>query len=71
MKNFNFQLARVEANLNQILEDIPTGMAYFILKSKINELEKEYYKQVQKEYAEVVQQQQKDQKEKTETQTTE
>lgn len=71
MKNFNFQLARVEANLNQILEDIPIGMAYFILKSKINELEKEYYKQVQKEYAEVVQQQQKDQKEKTETQTTE
>ena len=52
MENFNLKLATVENNLTQILAGIPIGAAYFLLKTKVEELEKQYYKQVQKEYAE-------------------
>ena len=46
MENFNLKLATVENNLTQILAGIPIGAAYFLLKTKVEELEKQYYKQV-------------------------
>ena len=49
MENLNFKLAQMEARLNQILDGIPVGIAYFILKIKVNELEDAYYKQAKKE----------------------
>lgn len=57
MDNFNLQLATIETNLNKILNKIPAGIAYFILKSKVKEFEDIYYNQVEKEYAAVAQQQ--------------
>ena len=49
MENLNFKLAQMEIRLNQILDGIPVGIAYFILKTKVNELEDAYYKQAKKE----------------------
>ena len=49
MENLNFKLAQTEARLNQILDGIPVGIAYFILKTKTNELEEAYYQQAKKE----------------------
>lgn len=49
MESLNFKLAQTEARLNQILDGIPVGIAYFILKTKVNELEDAYYQQAKKE----------------------
>lgn len=58
MENLNFKLAQTEARLNQILDGIPVGIAYFILKTKVNELEEAYYQQAKKEMDAVAAQQQ-------------
>ena len=71
MENFNLQLAQVNANIDQILQSIPEGVAYFILKTKTREFEKKYNEQVQREYAALVQQQHQDQVEKVQGQVEE
>ena len=58
MENLNFKLAQTEAQLNQLLNGIPVGIAYFILKTKVNELEDAYYRQAKKEMDAVIAQQQ-------------
>lgn len=70
MENLNFKLAQTEARLNQILDGIPVGIAYFILKTKTNELEEAYYQQAKKEMDAVTAQQQPiDQTEEEQVQT--
>ena len=49
--NLNLKLVLLENNLTQILNDIPVGVAYFLLKTKVKELETQYYNQAQIEYA--------------------
>lgn len=66
MENFNLKLANIETGLNQLLNGIPVGMAYFILKTKVAELEQIYYTQVEKE-AEAVQQQHQTKSNKSQT----
>lgn len=61
MENFNFNLAKAEITIDQLLSGIPVGAAYFMLKTKLNEIEKLYYEQAQKEYADLVQKQPQDQ----------
>lgn len=51
MENFNLKLVTVENNLTQILAGVPVGAAYFLLKTKVRELETQYYNQAQIEYA--------------------
>ena len=58
MENLNFKLVQTEARLNQILDGIPVGIAYFILKTKVNELEEAYYQQAKIEMDAVAAQQQ-------------
>ena len=43
MDNTNLNIARADYALNEILSGIPVGAAYFLLKSKTQELETMYY----------------------------
>lgn len=61
MDNLNFKLANLEVQLDKLFNGLPVGVVYFILKSKLNEVESLYYEQAQKEYAAVVQKQPQDQ----------
>ena len=47
--NINYQMAKTEAFLQQILADLPVGVAYYILKTKTDELERLYYEQAQRQ----------------------
>ena len=61
MDNLNFKLANLETQLDKLFNGLPVGVVYFILKSKLSEVETLYYEQAQKEYAVVVQKQPQDQ----------
>lgn len=61
MDNLNFKLANLEVQLEKLFNGLPVGVVYFILKSKLSEVENLYYEQAQKEYAAVVQKQSQDQ----------
>jgi hypothetical protein len=50
-QNFNYKLAQAEALLQQILTDLPVGVAYYLLNAKTQELKKLYYEQAEREMA--------------------
>lgn len=58
MENLNLKIAQINTEINQILNGIPIGVAYLILKTKTKELEQIYYDQIEKEYDAVTAQQQ-------------
>lgn len=53
MNNINYQTLQAEALINRAITNIPAGLAYYILKAKTAEIQKLYYEQAQREYAEV------------------
>lgn len=53
MNNINYNIAKTQALLQQALIDLPVGVAYYILKSKTDELRELYYTQAQKEAQEI------------------
>lgn len=46
----NLDLFQVENQLNNLFNNIPAGTAYFMLKVKLDEIEKLYRESIQKEY---------------------
>ena len=56
MDSINLNMAQADYTLNEILSGIPVGAAYFLLKSKTQELETMYYQQVKRQLAEAAQQ---------------
>ena len=68
MDSININMARADFSLNQILSGIPVGAAYFLLKSKTQELETMYYQQVKRQLAEAEAAQQSSQPEPQEAQ---
>lgn len=67
--NINFKIKQIELTIDSILENLPVGIAYLILKTKTQELQGLYNSQVLKEAEEVKlaqQQQEQEQKEETE-----
>ena len=68
MDSININIARARFALNQILSSIPVGAAYFLLKSKTQELETMYYQQVKRQLAEAEAAQQSSQPEPQEAQ---
>lgn len=68
MDNINLNIARADYALNEILSGIPVGAAYFLLKSKTQELETMYYQQAKQELQEAEAAQQSSQSEPQEPQ---
>lgn len=48
----NYNIIRAESLIDQGISNLPVGTAYYILKAKMLEVQKLYYQQAQKEYAE-------------------
>lgn len=46
MNNINLQIAKAEAALNIYLSDLPVGVAYLLLKNKIQEIQLLFQQQV-------------------------
>lgn len=49
MENINFKMAEVESALTYYLQQLPVGVAYYILKDKVKQLELLYYNQARQE----------------------
>lgn len=49
MENINFKMAEVDAALTYYLQQLPVGVAYYILKDKVRQLELLYYNQARQE----------------------
>ena len=53
MERINYNIARAEVLIGEALQNLPVGLAYYILKGKTAELETLYWNQVNAEMAEV------------------
>lgn len=49
MENINLKMAEVDAALTYYLQQLPVGVAYYILKDKVKQLEILYYNQARQE----------------------
>ena len=49
MENINLKMAEVDAVLTYYLQQLPVGVAYYILKDKVRQLELLYYNQAKQE----------------------
>lgn len=49
MENINLKIAEVDAALTYYLQQLPVGVAYYILKDKVKQLELLYYNQARQE----------------------
>ena len=49
MENINLKMAEVDAVLTYYLQQLPVGVAYYILKDKVRQLEVLYYNQARQE----------------------
>lgn len=49
MENINLKMAEVDAVLTYYLQQLPVGVAYYILKDKVRQLELLYYNQARQE----------------------
>ncbi len=49
MENINLKMAEVDAALTYYLQQLPVGVAYYILKDKVRQLELLYYNQARQE----------------------
>lgn len=49
MENINLKIAEVDAALTYYLQQLPVGVAYYILKDKVRQLELLYYNQARQE----------------------
>lgn len=67
MENINFKMAEVDAALTYYLQQLPVGVAYYILKDKVRQLETIFYNQAKKQQ-EAIQAKQEQQNEKNEEQ---
>lgn len=67
MENINFKIAEVDAALTYYLQQLPVGIAYYILKDKIRQLETIFYNQAKKQQ-EAIQAKQEQQNENNEEQ---
>ena len=65
MENINLKIAEVDAALTYYLQQLPVGVAYYILKDKVKQFEGLYYNQAkqQQEAIQVKQEQQKNNEE--------
>lgn len=61
MENINFKMAEVDAALTYYLQQLPIGVAYYILKNKTKQLETLYYNQARIEQESVQKQEQSNQ----------
>lgn len=50
MNKINLQIAKMDSIINKCLQDFPIGIAYLLLKNKLNEIELLYKQQVQIEF---------------------
>ena len=67
MENINFKIAEVDAALTYYLQQLPVGVAYYILKDKVRQLEAIFYNQAKKQQ-EAIQVKQEQQNENNEEQ---
>lgn len=67
MENINFKIAEVDAALTYYLQQLPVGVAYYILKDKVRQLETIFYNQAKKQQ-EAIQAKQEQQNENNEEQ---
>ena len=67
MENINFKMAEVDAALTYYLQQLPVGVAYYILKDKVRQLETIFYNQAKKQQ-EAIQTKQEQQNENNEKQ---
>lgn len=58
MENINFKIKQIELTIDSILENVPVGIAYLVLKNKTAEIEELFNAQAYKE-AQQIQQQEK------------
>lgn len=49
MENINLKMAEVDAALTYYLQQLPVGVAYYILKDKIKQFEGLYFNQARKQ----------------------
>jgi len=49
MENINFKIKQIELTIDSILENVPVGIAYLVLKNKTAEIEELFNAQVYKE----------------------
>ena len=49
MENINLKMVEVESALTYYLQQLPVGVAYYILKDKVRQLELLYYNQARQE----------------------
>lgn len=61
MENINLKMAEVDAALTYYLQQLPIGVAYYILKNKTKQLETLYYNQARIEQESVQKQEQSNQ----------
>lgn len=62
MENINLKMAEVDAALTYYLQQLPIGVAYYILKNKTKQLETLYYNQARIEQESIQKQEQSNQK---------
>ena len=61
MENINFKIAEVDAALTYYLQQLPIGVAYYILKDKTKQFETLYYNQARIEQESIQKQEQSNQ----------
>ena len=61
MENINLKMAEVDAALTYYLQQLPIGVAYYILKNKTKQLETLYYNQARIEQESIQKQKQSNQ----------
>lgn len=61
MENINLKMAEVDAALTYYLQQLPIGVAYYILKNKTKQLETLYYNQARIEQESIQKQEQSNQ----------
>lgn len=61
MENINLKMAEVDAALTYYLQQLPIGVAYYILKNKTKQFETLYYNQARIEQESVQEQEQSNQ----------
>lgn len=61
MENINLKMAEVDAALTYYLQQLPIGVAYYILKNKTKQFETLYYNQARIEQESVQKQEQSNQ----------
>lgn len=59
MENLNLNIIKAEKIINQSLQHLPVGVAYLIVKNKMQELEPLFYNQIDKEFQAIGQKQEK------------